>query len=1312
MKSNWMARWSANGRVSSRKTAGRRGLRGAEYLERRSVLSVSSVAIVQQITGDYNNDNVADLDTTYRTTFYDSAGQRSSELVKVDYRSDGTIDFVPQEITYAPSGQVLRDVQRGDSQHVGKVDSYFENSYDAAGQPILSLSQQFNQQGNLVNEERTLRTYNSSGKLTATDQSSSQDTNGDGKIDFVVKWNSKFSTAGPLLTTTQTIDFNGDGKVDLVAMERKYTADGKLLYSADRGDGNRDGKLDYLQEVTREYSKAGVLTREISNSGSDRNGDGRMDLVTRDVKYQANGYYSSVYVTINYGADKKVDFVAEETTYTTNGEIQSTITRVDNNFDSKPDGLYQRVYNSSRLLTRSVDASDQNYDGVYEDYLEFVGTYNAQGQLVTADNIIRRYGRYYSTHQVDTYAANGSRLSSVLKIDYENNGTIDLVAHEEQYQDGRQILSIDRTDDNLDGIADRISRTDLTYVNGRLVRQLDTESSDYNYDGILDVFTTDTEYNEQGRVIKRVNTVDYQGDGDPESITTATTTYDDSGRVQHFLRVVDTDGDGVTDYIDSQQDYDDDGRLLLSITGNDYNGDGQVDSTTMTAIVYSPDGLPILSTTTNDSNGDGDPDQISEVANEYDSFGRNTRRINRSDTNGDGSWDRIDTTEIVYDDHGNVIQATQSVDSDGDGQPDRITETLSTYALAGYPLLTQTTRVDYDGDGEFDFTRREYVANEQGRVLLEIQRSDNNEDGVADSVSQTIQTVDAQGNLVKYESSYGSDANGDGQLDSLSVSIQTYNEFGQTSLITGIDQGADGTLDFISEETYFDLPSRAQQQTIRNDYNGDGIPEYVLTRKSNNDGYIVFDETAQDFDSDGQFDRIEGRTDTYESYMLVRSEFHLVIAGVLDSTLVAYERTLDDQGRTTLEVNRTDGDRDGVVDAINSTEYIYDDYFVSTISKQSWRLTADNELDTYVSIALYGADGQLAKQYVDYNGDGTSEDIVLVLQERTADGQLLSWINRSDQNYDGVPEYQSLAYYGPYGQLSEETIYDYDQDGNPEQHTKYENVFDANGRVTSSIYRDFVSGYIRTTTTQFGANGELLDQLMTIDNEGDGQLDFLQETINTYNSSGQMLKSIDRQDSNGDGTWEFGTIIAYAYNSDGGWQRIERSNDYDDDGTGDFVTSKTEWDLQGRLILQSSTPDDNHDGIADAIFKEQTTYDSNGNLIQYVSSQDYNGDGTAESYFAVTNQFVEIGDDVALGISLMQDVNGLDLAAKTKADLLKPLQSALVKLQDTNPRNDSSAVKDLESFIQSVKKLRDKNSISAVTAELLINKTRQMIAFT
>ena len=237
-----------------------------------------------------------------------------------------------------------------------------------------------------------------------------------------------------------------------------------------------------------------------------------------------------------------------------------------------------------------------------------------------------------------------------------------------------------------------------------------------------------------------------------------------------------------------------------------------------------------------------------------------------------------------------------------------------------------------------------------------------------------------------------------------------------------------------------------------------------------------------------------------------------------------------------------------------------------------------------------------------------------------------------------------------------ETIFNHDFNGDGVLNSIQTNTYDTAGNLlTVSIDNDGdgVLDYIQVRTYTYDATGNLINR--SIDSDGDGVPNSIQ--TNTYDTAGNVLTS--SYDSDGDGvpnsihtnTYDTaGNLLTRRNDTDGdgvlnsiqtntydtAGNLLTRRNDTDGDGVPNFILTNT-YNSVGNLINRSI--DSDGDGVLNNI--QTNTYDSVGNLL--TSSYDTDGDGVLNNI--QTNTYDSAGN--LLTISYENDVNGVSSSIGT-----------------------------------------------------------------
>ncbi len=211
---------------------------------------------------------------------------------------------------------------------------------------------------------------------------------------------------------------------------------------------------------------------------------------------------------------------------------------------------------------------------------------------------------------------------------------------------GNALASTTSSDTNGDGVVDfRSSFVDTFDANDRLLTEI--YETDSNVDGVADQRNTITLENAGPNVVVRTELVDVDADGVADHRLTWRQEID-RARNENVASIVTVhlpDGrlESDTEYI---MTYDHDNRLLTRVVTDDYDGDGIVNRSESSAYEYDGEGSLISATFEQADTFFGNSTR-SSTHYSYGADGERTASVTRTDSDADGVFDNEITTQIT-----------------------------------------------------------------------------------------------------------------------------------------------------------------------------------------------------------------------------------------------------------------------------------------------------------------------------------------------------------------------------------------------------------------------------------------------------------------------------------------------------------------------------------------------------------------------------------------------------------------------------------------------------------------------------------------
>ena len=335
-----------------------------------------------------------------------------------------------------------------------------------------------------------------------------------------------------------------------------------------------------------------------------------------------------------------------------------------------------------------------------------------------------------------------SYLYSTAEMDYETDGNIDfMMASYELYDENdRQIFLFNDVDTDGDGQADSTVSIEQIYdSDGNLTEQL--AFSDF-LDGANYIDThTVYSYSPEGLILNENRAINAQYDtGAYAELQTMTYTYNPENQLDSQTMTVDVDIDGAVNQATTiHYLYDGDGLLIEVMQEGDHNGDGMVDSLSITQNIYANQ-LLLQTDTGYDTDADGTMNTTETTMYLYDNAANPIHR--ETLTYNDAVLSTIDISLSTYTPE-NWVETTERLwDGEGDGVPNYRDFSHWTYDGAGNILTFLTARDDGFDNTDDSIVLSSFVYDSENRVLENIIDSDSDADGNTDNLQTTVYSYD------------------------------------------------------------------------------------------------------------------------------------------------------------------------------------------------------------------------------------------------------------------------------------------------------------------------------------------------------------------------------------------------------------------------------------------------------------------------------------------------------------------------------------------------------------------------------------------
>ncbi|WP_299083231.1 FG-GAP-like repeat-containing protein [uncultured Ruegeria sp.] len=724
------------------------------------------------------------------------------------------------------------------------------------------------------NDDDSLRsqmvtTISDDGLVTTT----SEDTDGDGVSERSVTATTVLNADG-LRTTTEDVQASDDSL--LSRSETLVSDDGLTVETRADNDGdlsadivttrvttlNDDGSTTVTAEVrdvtgaSDELRSQGVTTtsddgRDVFET-TDINGDGQVDMRVHRVVGD-DGQITVTETRLSSDGSTQSQMVTE----TSDTGLEST-TR----YDANGDGLFERsesgdtVLNADGSTTRTVEESTQvgtvykksvtgtsrdgwisvtreDWDNDGDDDLTTSRVYDLAANGVET-TIVTRTAANGTTLSTDTTVVSADKHTSTRSIDADGNGVNDQIVTSSVAGDGSrssQTQSFDSVGNLIATRASSVSSDGLTT----------TTRMDWDGDGTDELVTTAT--TTLAADGSQSTTTNY-ADGSDVLMTGIVATSSDDGLQTSWS--VDFDGDGITEFVTTgATTFEADGDVVTAMSTT--NGAGAA----LGRVTTTTSGNGLSTTAALDLNGDGTTDLTSSLVTDgnrastqnHEWFGSNGARVHNvqtvtsadgrtkstsTDLNGDGATDRVVTTQIQSD-HSVTTSLLDLNDLGYAGS--------AVYGHMSANGHVDSYSFDVNGDGVIDFVRSVNVSYDaDGNRITERYESHGGR------TSYGEQRELSKDGLTE---TYTQDWNLDGHSDLTQVSQIVFNTDGSESS-SSVAWHANGERKS-GEFNYITADGRAEY--TRKDYDGDGVGDRTVTFIRNADGSTK--KLATSYDANG-----------------------------------------------------------------------------------------------------------------------------------------------------------------------------------------------------------------------------------------------------------------------------------------------------------------------------------------------------------------------------------------------------------------------------------------------------------------------------
>ncbi|MEM9128299.1 MAG: DUF4214 domain-containing protein [Pseudomonadota bacterium] len=584
-------------------------------------------------------------------------------------------------------------------------------------------------------------------------------------------------------------DINGDGNVDM-RVHSVIGDDGHVTVT--ESELNSDGTLQ--SRMVRQTSDTGLESSNMYDADGDGSYERSMDSIA---VLNADG---STTQTVEEKAED--GSIYRRTVTETSRDGWTTTIREDWDNDGDDDLTSTQVYDLSAAGEETTTITRTAADGslLSTDVTEISADGRSSARFVDAD------GDGVNDMVSTTAIANNGSVANQ-ELYYEDDGSLLASRTTEVSADGLTVTS--RTDRNADSAAELIA-IETTVLEPDGGRSITTEFKDGSDVRLAQTIATIGDDGFSG-----VSSIDLDGDGTHEFVTSSLTSFAANGDVTESSTTIDATGTLL-----SSQNATTSGDGLNTTTQIDTDGDGSADRTiariieangawTQVASLFAADGSLIQHTT------------VSESA---DSWTRTTL----VDEDGDGNTDKDLTITIGLDRSTNTVW--KDLNNDG----------TAAHTITGSESangMESDYAFDLDGDGAEEFVRiSNTLFDTSGNLIATIEETHADRltfsQVITDSADGLTQTVET-------------DIDGDGDVDVTQVSTSILNDDGSqdTSVIANYSDG--------TSKSSFDQNTSADGRTFVEslDFDGDGNIDFRTVSETEADG--SFRQVEKSFDADG-----------------------------------------------------------------------------------------------------------------------------------------------------------------------------------------------------------------------------------------------------------------------------------------------------------------------------------------------------------------------------------------------------------------------------------------------------------------------------
>jgi hypothetical protein len=328
---------------------------------------------------------------------------------------------VTTTVSYFPNGLKSGDVSRPNLVVIGLGETSSSFTYDALGRPTLAR-QQVNSPFDVASVYRTITAYDARGNRAS--EISEQEVMV-GVVSRRTVYSGTADSRGLFPEQTSTDDTNGDGAIDArTTVQRTYDARGNPVTTVTTSDTNGDGRPDSISRYTDTFDADDHLQLEVYED--DSNADGTVDARTVTTYQPNTNNIVEWKVETDYGNDGTIDERQyNRVSYDAAGNQVSWDGHGDHGTDDSTHSRERFVmtYDGDRRLLSRVSTHDFEDDGVIDRTYRTTYSYDTNGGLVQVDSQTDPAPFSVARQLVDyAYGAQGERTSWRSRIDFEGDG--------------------------------------------------------------------------------------------------------------------------------------------------------------------------------------------------------------------------------------------------------------------------------------------------------------------------------------------------------------------------------------------------------------------------------------------------------------------------------------------------------------------------------------------------------------------------------------------------------------------------------------------------------------------------------------------------------------------------------------------------------------------------------------------------------------------------------------------------------------------------------------------------------------------------